>query len=153
MILAKGVDSSIEICSKGTQVRKIRIGNRSINDAEPTFIIAEAGVNHNGRIGLGKKLIDVAKGAGADAVKFQSFKTENMVTRKAPKADYQKGTTGTRESQYEMIKKLELCAADSEKLALHAQKSGIIFLSTPFDKGSSASRSRTRICPGRMRPW
>ena len=85
---------------------------------------------------MAKKLIDVAKGAGADAVKFQSFKAENVVTKTAQKAKYQKQTTGSSESQYEMIRKLELSDADFKKLALYAQKKGIIFLSTPFDKES-----------------
>jgi len=116
-------------------MKKVKIGARWIGEREPCFIVAEAGVNHNGKIRLAKQLIDAAKDAGADAVKFQSFKAENVVTRKAPKAKYQKETTDTKESQYEMIKKLELSAGDFEELALHAQNKGIIFLSTPFDKG------------------
>jgi N,N'-diacetyllegionaminate synthase len=115
---------------------KVKIADRLIGEGEPCFIVAEAGVNHNGKIRLAKQLIDAAKDAGADAVKFQSFKAENVVTRKAPKAKYQKETTDTKESQYEMIKKLELSAGNLEELALHAQNKGIIFLSTPFDKGS-----------------
>jgi len=117
-------------------MKKVKIGARWIGEREPCFIVAEAGVNHNGKIRLAKQLIDAAKDAGADAVKFQSFKAENVVTRKAPKAKYQKETTDTKESQYEMIKKLELSAGNLEELALHAQNKGIIFLSTPFDKGS-----------------
>jgi len=73
-----------------------------------TFIIAEAGVNHNGSIELAKQLIDVAVNAGADAVKFQTFKAEKLVSKSAEKADYQKETTSGKESQFEMIKKLEL---------------------------------------------
>ena len=72
------------------------------------FIIAEAGVNHNGSLELAKKLIDVAVVAGADAVKFQTFKAENLVSKNAQKADYQKQTTNSEESQFDMIKKLEL---------------------------------------------
>ena len=72
------------------------------------FIIAEAGVNHNGSIELAKKLIDVAIESGSDAVKFQTFKAENLVSKNACKADYQKQTTNQSESQLEMIKKLEL---------------------------------------------
>ena len=72
------------------------------------FIIAEAGVNHNGSTDLAKKLIDVAKEAGVDAVKFQTFKAKNLVSKNAQKADYQKETTGKQESQFDMIKKLEL---------------------------------------------
>jgi N,N'-diacetyllegionaminate synthase len=73
-----------------------------------TFIIAEAGVNHNGSIELAKKLIDVANEAGADAIKFQTFKTESLVSKNAQKAEYQKQTTDAKETQFEMIKKLEL---------------------------------------------
>ena len=72
------------------------------------FIIAEAGVNHNGSIQLAYKLIDVASASGADAVKFQTFKAENVVSKSAVKADYQKQTTDESESQFDMIKKLEL---------------------------------------------
>ena len=72
------------------------------------FIIAEAGVNHNGSLELAKKLIDVASDAGADAVKFQTFKAENLVSKNAQKADYQKQTTNSEESQFDMIQKLEL---------------------------------------------
>jgi len=72
------------------------------------FIIAEAGVNHNGSLELAKKLIDVARNTGADAVKFQTFKAENLVVKYAQKADYQKQTTDRDESQFEMIKRLEL---------------------------------------------
>lgn len=115
---------------------KVKIANRLIGEGEPCFIIAEAGVNHNGDVNLAKKLIYVAKEAEADAVKFQSFKAENVVTGKAPKAKYQEQATGFAESQYEMIKKLELSAGNFEELALHAQKDGIIFLSTPFDNES-----------------
>ena len=71
------------------------------------FIIAEAGVNHNGSLELAKKLIDTACKAGADAVKFQTFKTENLVSKTAQKAEYQKSTTDADESQFDMIKKLE----------------------------------------------
>ena len=99
----------------------------------PTFIIAEAGVNHNGDIDLARQLIDVAADAGADAVKFQTFVAENVVSRHAPKAEYQTRTTGQAESQLEMIRKLELSEADHEALIAHAQARGIVFLSTPFD--------------------
>lgn len=115
---------------------KVKIANRLIGEGEPCFIVAEAGVNHNSDVNLAKKLIDAAKDTCADAVKFQSFKAENVITRKAPKAKYQKETRDDKESQYKMIKKLELSAGDFEELALHAQRNGIIFLSTPFDNES-----------------
>lgn len=114
----------------------LAIDNRNIGNNEPCFIIAEAGINHNGDIGLAKKLIDVAREAGADAVKFQTFKTEEVVSKEAKKADYQKVTTGAEESQFDMIKKLELAENDFEELFARAQGKGIIFLSSPFDKGS-----------------
>lgn len=102
-------------------------------EKHPTFIIAEAGVNHNGDISLAKQLIDIAANAGADAVKFQTFQAEKLVSRDAPKAEYQTQTTGTTESQFEMIRKLELSDLDHELLISHAQSRGIQFLSTPFD--------------------
>lgn len=98
-----------------------------------TFIIAEAGVNHNGSLELAKRLIDVAVEAGADAVKFQTFKAENVVTEKAKMAEYQKLNLHRETSQYEMIKALELSYADFEKLKLYCDEVGIKFLSTPFD--------------------
>jgi len=101
-----------------------------------TFIIAEAGVNHNGSIDLAKQMIDAALEAGADAVKFQTFKTENLVSKNAPKADYQKVSTGTSESQFEMIKKLELDENAHNILFAYCRKKSIQFLSSPFDLDS-----------------
>lgn len=100
------------------------------------FIIAEAGVNHNGDLGLAKKLIDVAAEAGADAVKFQTFKAENLVTKSARKAKYQTKRTDSSESQYEMIKKLELDVEVHKDLMVYCKEKGIMFLSTPFDHES-----------------
>lgn len=96
------------------------------------FIIAEAGVNHNGDINIAKKLIDAALEAGADAVKFQTFKTENLVTKGAPKAQYQKETTGGG-NQYEMLKRLELNYEEHILLKRYCEEKGIMFISTPFD--------------------
>lgn len=100
------------------------------------FIIAEAGVNHNGSLELAKKLIDVACVAGADAVKFQTFKADKLVSKKAQKADYQKQTTDGAESQYDMIKKLELDLDTHKKLIAYCNQKNIMFLSTPFDHDS-----------------
>ncbi len=100
------------------------------------FIIAEAGVNHNGSIELAKKLIDVASEAGANAVKFQTFKAEKLVSKKADKAAYQKETTDSNESQYDMIKKLELDLQTHQKLLAYCKTKNIMFLSTPFDHES-----------------
>ncbi|MEM0486371.1 MAG: N-acetylneuraminate synthase [Thermoplasmata archaeon] len=98
-----------------------------------TFIIAEAGVNHNGSLEMAKKLVDVAFESGADAVKFQTFKTENVITQLAPMADYQKKNLGVEKSQFEMVKELEISFEDFEKLKNYCDKKGIMFLSTPFD--------------------
>lgn len=117
-------------------MRRIRIGNRHVGEGEPCFIIAEAGVNHNGDIELAKRLIDVAKNVGADSVKFQTFTSENVTSRFAKKAEYQKESKRPRESQYEMIKNLELLDNEFKELAEHAKKNNIIFLSSPFDKES-----------------
>ncbi|WP_108063711.1 N-acetylneuraminate synthase [Poseidonibacter lekithochrous] len=100
------------------------------------FIIAEAGVNHNGSIKLAKELIDVAVEAGVDAVKFQTFKTENLVSKKAEKAEYQKKTTNNDESQFDMIKKLELDTDTHKELISYCISKKIMFLSTPFDHDS-----------------
>lgn len=97
------------------------------------FIIAEAGVNHNGQLTLAKQLVEAAAGAGADAVKFQTFRAENLVAASAPKAAYQKKTTGTNESQLEMLRKLELSATDFIALKEHCAAHKILFMSTPFD--------------------
>lgn len=96
------------------------------------YIIAEAGVNHNGSLDLAFMLIDAAKKAGVDCIKFQTFKSENLVAKTAQKADYQKETTGDG-SQAEMLKKLELSYDDFIVLKEYCDKVGITFLSTPFD--------------------
>ncbi len=101
-----------------------------------TLIIAEAGVNHNGDIGMACALIDAASAAGADLVKFQTFDADRLVTRNARKADYQMKMTATDESQRDMLKRLELSPAMHEKLIAHAAKRGIEFFSTAFDLDS-----------------
>jgi N,N'-diacetyllegionaminate synthase len=100
------------------------------------FVIAEVGVNHNGSLALAKKLVDVAVDAGADAVKFQTFKADKLVSKVAQKAEYQKQTTSSDESQYEMIKKLELNEQAHLELIDYCNKKQIMFLSTPFDHDS-----------------
>lgn len=109
-----------------------------INDPESnyTFIIAEAGVNHNGDIGLAKRLVDTAVSAGADAVKFQTFKAERLVTFEAPQADYQKNTTVPGQSQFEMLRQLELTEQAHHELYSYCKQKGVVFLSTPFDAES-----------------
>jgi N,N'-diacetyllegionaminate synthase len=100
------------------------------------YVIAEAGVNHNGSVELAKKLVDVASEAGADAVKFQTFNADRLVSKIAKKANYQKKTTGAGESQYEMIKKLELDEVAHKVLISYCKEKDITFLSTPFDHES-----------------
>ena len=96
------------------------------------YIIAEAGVNHNGSFDLACRLVDAAKEAGVDCIKFQTFKSENLVSRTAQKAEYQKATTGD-SSQQDMLKKLELSFSDFSRLKEYCEKMNICFLSTPFD--------------------
>jgi N,N'-diacetyllegionaminate synthase len=100
------------------------------------FIIAEAGVNHNGSLEIAKALIDVAAQSGADAVKFQTFKADKLVSKTAQKASYQKQTTDADESQYAMIKKLELDEKAHHELIEYCAQKNILFLSTPFDHES-----------------
>ena len=118
-------------------MRKIKIGDRTIGHGCPCFVIAEAGVNHNGNLDMSFQLVDAAVNAGADAVKFQTFTAERIVTRDAPKAAYQKETTGSNESQLQMLKKLELSPQDHRRLQACCEKQGIIFLSTAFDEKSA----------------
>lgn len=100
------------------------------------FIIAEAGVNHNGSLSIAKKLVDVAVNAGADAVKFQTFKADKLVSTSAPKADYQQKNMQSSETQYEMIKRLELDYNDHKELIAYCADRNILFMSTPFDHES-----------------
>jgi N,N'-diacetyllegionaminate synthase len=101
------------------------------------YIIAEAGVNHNGSLDLAFQLIEAAKACGADAVKFQSFRADLLATRSAHKAAYQERTTEKSESQFEMLKRLELDADAHGKLIAHCKQVGIEFLSSPFDAESA----------------
>ena len=101
-----------------------------------TFIIAEAGVNHNGELRQAIKLVDIAVLAGADAVKFQTFKAENLVTATAKPADYQVENTGIEQSQYQLLKQLELGEIEQRMIFNYCQQEGIEFMSTPFDDES-----------------
>jgi len=102
----------------------------------PVYIIAEAGVNHNGKVELARQLIDAAKAAGADAVKFQTFKTEKILTRNTSMAAYQKNNLKSEDTQYEMVKALELSYEDFAGLQGYAAAIGIDFLSTPDEEDS-----------------
>ena len=108
------------------------IGARCIGKEQPVFIIAEAGVNHNGSIDLALQLVAEAARCGADAIKFQTFKAERVVTREAPKAEYQLQTTNPTESQIEMLRKLELSPEDYTTIQKACLRQKIIFLSTPY---------------------
>jgi len=110
---------------------QIRIADKIIGPKYPCFIIAEAGVNHNGKLELAKKLVDAAKYAGADAVKFQTFKAEKLVTKNSSMAEYQQKNLNKRQSQYDLLKKLELNYKNFSELKRYCDKKKIIFLSTP----------------------
>jgi N,N'-diacetyllegionaminate synthase len=118
-------------------VKPVRIGERIVGPGFPCLVIAEAGVNHDGSLDQALRLVEIAAKAGADIVKFQTFKSEEVISPIAPKADYQIQTTGDSESQLEMVKKLELPPEAFQVIARHCRECGIVFLSTPFDNGSA----------------
>jgi len=124
-------------------------------EATPCYIIAEAGVNHNGDVDIAIKLIAAAKKAGADAIKFQTFHAEDLVTPDAPKASYQAEQTGADETQFAMLQKLELDHAAHQQLMLECTRQGIVFLSTPFDLQSArflvdAGMSKIKVPSGEL---
>jgi N,N'-diacetyllegionaminate synthase len=110
-----------------------------------TFVIAEAGVNHNGDMALARALVEVAVAAGADAVKFQTFVVDRLVTRGAATAEYQQRALGGEASQYDMLARLELSEADHRMLAAHCAACGIEFMSTPFDPESARFLARLGV--------
>lgn len=114
----------------------LRIGDRQVGGGAPCFVIAEAGVNHNGDVALAERLIDAAADAGADAVKFQTFTPARLVSSSADKAAYQKETTGGG-SQKEMLEALALPQSAWAGLQEYARRRGILFFSTPFDEESA----------------
>lgn len=115
----------------------IEVDHRLIGRNQPCFIIAEAGVNHNGNLMMALELVDAAVAAKADAVKFQTFKAEAVISTSAPKADYQLRTTGAVDSQLEMAKRLELSYDQFGEIKAYCNRRGILFLSTPFDHDSA----------------
>jgi sialic acid synthase SpsE len=118
-------------------MKTIDISGRIIGGGAPCYIIAEAGVNHNGSVELAHKLIEAASDAGADAVKFQTFKAAKLVTGEARKAAYQQRATGSGESQLEMLRKLELPLDAYPEMISHCRELNIQFVSTPFDEESA----------------
>jgi len=117
--------------------KTLTIGDHRIGPSQRCFILAEAGVNHNGDVDLARKLVDAAVAAKADAVKFQTFKAARLASGSAPKADYQLQTTGAEESQLEMLERLELPDEAYRDLMDYCSQKGIVFLSTPFDEPSA----------------
>ena len=117
-----------------------KIFNRKIK--MPTYFIAEIGVNHNGNISLAKRMIDLAKKSGADAVKFQTFKAERLATPNTPKVQYQKKFTSSKQSHFEMLKSLELSDFDHRILKKYCKTKKIDFISTPYDLASAKFLSK-----------
>lgn len=116
--------------------KEIRLGDNILSDNSDVFIIGEAGVNHGGDMAIAKKLIDIAVDAGVDAVKFQAFKTEHLILNYVEKAPYQKKTTAKNQSQFEMLKNLEVTREQNIELKRYCESKDIIFLTTPFDEAS-----------------
>ncbi len=114
----------------------ISIDGKAVSKNSPVYIIAEAGVNHNGDMCLAKEMIDAAAEAGVDAVKFQNFRTDGLILKNTGKAPYQKVTTDYSETQYDMLKRLELSRKQNEELMAYCKEKNITFLSTPFEKSS-----------------
>ena len=118
-------------------MKEIDISGKIIGSGNPCFVIAEAGVNHNGNLEMAHQLVDVAVHSGADAIKFQTFNAERLVGADAPKAAYQLKTTNVSETQFEMLRRLELPVDAHRELIAHCKEKNIIFLSTPFDEVSA----------------
>lgn len=119
--------------------QEVSIGGRIVGPDHPCLVIAEAGVNHNGDFDRARRMIDAAAQAGADAVKFQTFRTELVMARDTPKADYQKANDGAAGTMFDMVKALELPLEDFARLSEHCRDAGILFMSTAFDPVSLAA--------------
>lgn len=123
----------------------LEIAGRKIGPGHSCFVIAEAGVNHNGNMEIGHQLIDAAREAGADAVKFQAFRAEDLATRTTPKAAYQKETTGSDGAMFEMLKGLEISDEDQAALKAHSDEVGITYLCTPYEEKSADMLERISV--------
>lgn len=128
---------SINLVRSASMPTPFSIAGRPVGAGEPCFVIAEAGVNHNGDVALAEMLVDAAAAAGADAVKFQTFRADRVAAAVAGKAEYQRRRTAADESQLAMLRALELGEADLTRLVVRAQRQGLMFLSTPFDTESA----------------
>lgn len=126
-------------------IQPVKIKDWLIGPGNPCLIVAEAGVNHNGSVDVAHRLIDEAVQAKVDAIKFQSFITEELVTPEAIKANYQAETTGTFGSQYDMLKPLELSAEQQAELKAHCEAMGLLFLCTPYENTSVDSLDRIGV--------
>lgn len=128
------------------RAKQLDVAGISIGHSHPCFVIAEAGVNHNGSLDAALKLVDAAADAGACSVKFQTFEASKLVTKHAQKADYQRQNTGNNDSQLEMLQQLELSHEEHRAVVAHCQHRGILFLSTPFDEESADFLNDLGVC-------
>ena len=115
----------------------VEIEGHKIGPGQPCFVVAEAGVNHNGCMESALQMVDVAARIGADAIKFQTFKAERLLANDAPKAKYQREGTPAEESAHEMLSRLELSEDAYHRLQERCEHKGILFISTPFDEESA----------------
>jgi N,N'-diacetyllegionaminate synthase len=123
----------------------LSIADRRVGPGHPCFIIAEAGVNHNGDPALARKLVSIAAKAGADAVKFQTFKADALASLEAPKAAYQRASDEVEESQHAMLRRLELSAEMHRELMVQCGNEGILFMSSPFDEAAADFLAEIRV--------
>ncbi len=117
--------------------REMILAGRPIRSGAPIFVIAEAGVNHNGEVEIAHRLVDTAAAVGADAIKFQTFTADRIATHSSPLADYQREGVGSGETMQEMLSELVLSPEAHGELKAHAEEAGLIFLSSPFDEDSA----------------
>jgi N-acetylneuraminate synthase len=134
---ARDLELARELTLSDHGERVFQLGRRQVGGGAPCLVIAEAGVNHNGDPALALELVRAAAEAGADAVKFQTFRAADLVTEQARKAAYQAANTGADGSQLEMLRQLELPEADLHRLKDEAERLGLVFLSSPFDDASA----------------